>query len=249
MPADFATQSSCPQSEAGPVPRHVALVPDGNGRWATGRGLPRSAGHRAGVEAVQRAVAAALGHGIAVLTVHALSSENFRRPPDEVRSILGCVAHFLDAETPRACREGVRVTVIGRRDRLPDDILAAVVRAERATSAGRRLHLRIAVDYSSRGALAAAARDDARTRDDFAAALGADGPDGVPVPDVDLLVRTGGEMRLGDFLLWECAWAELVFLRTPWPDFGPVDFRAALAEFGRRDRRFGALPAVPGAAR
>lgn len=241
-PIDFAITSSL----------HVAVIPDGNGRWATARGLPRTDGHRAGIDAVRRTVTAAPDLGISTLTMHAFSCDNWRRPAPEVRAILGCVGRFLDAETPTCRREGIRVTVIGRRDRLPPEVLQSIERAERATADGERLHLRLAVDYSSRREIVAAARDDARTREDFDAALGADlrrGPDGGRVPDVDLVVRSGGEMRLGDFLLWECAYAELVFLPTPWPEFGAEDLAAAVAEFHGRERRFGALPvatAAPG---
>lgn len=229
-------------------PLHVAVIPDGNGRWATARGLPRSAGHRAGIDAVRRTVAAAPDLGIRTLTMHALSCDNWRRPLAEVHGILGCVAQFLGSETPACRREGIRVTVIGRRDRLPPDVLGAIRRAERATEDGDRLHLRLAVDYSSRREIVAAARDDARTREDFDAALGADGRDGHPVPDVDLVVRSGGEMRLGDFLLWESAYAELVFVPTPWPEFGAEDLAAAVAEFRGRERRFGGLPEAASAA-
>lgn len=244
MTADFAPQSSLPDRT---FRLHVALVPDANGRWATARGLPRAAGHRAGVDAVRRAVRAAPGLGIGTLTIHALSTDNWKRPLSEVLSILSLVADFLDGSLA-ACRErGVRVSVIGRRTRLPPSVLRSVETAERATRDGPALHLRLAVDYSSREAIVGAA---AAVRDTSGApwhaiteALGADDPLGTPVPDVDLLVRTGGEMRLGDFLLWECAYAEFVFLRKPWPEFRARDLAAAVAEFRRRERRFGALPA------
>lgn len=240
MSTHFAAESSL---------LHVALVPDGNGRWATARGMPRSAGHRAGVGAVRRAVRAAPSLGIGTLTVHALSTDNWRRPLAEVLSILGLVAEFLESEVDACRRNGVRVSVIGRRTRLPGDVLRAIERAERETRDGARLHLRLAVDYSSRDVLAeAAARLAASgeevTRASLDAALGDDDPGGRPVPDVDLLVRTGGEQRLGDFLLWEIAYAELVLLRRPWPEFRGRDLAAAVAEFRRRERRFGALPAA-----
>lgn len=219
---------------------HTAVVPDGNGRWAAAQGLPRTAGHRAGVEAVRRTVEVAPGLGIGTLTFHALSCDNWRRPAEEVRAILDCVGEFLAAETPTCRRNGVRVSVLGRRDRLPADLLATIERAEATTAGGRGLHLRLAVDYSARealvAALASARPGRASGRLSVARALG---------EDVDLLVRTGGEQRLGDFLLWECAYAELVFVPKPWPEFGPDDLAAAVVEFHRRERRFGGLTAVP----
>ncbi len=171
---------------------HVAIVMDGNGRWATRRRLPRVAGHRAGAEAVRRTVEAAPDAGVAALTLYAFSADNWKRPPE----------------------------LIGRRDRLPLPLVAAIDAAERATARGARLHLRLAVDYSSRWAIDA----------------------GVILPDVDLLIRTGGEQRLSDFLLWECAYAELYFSETMWPDFGAAHLAAAVAEFHARERRFGGLP-------
>lgn len=229
MPLHFAQQSSL----------HVAVIPDGNGRWATARGLPRAAGHRAGVEAVRRTVEAAPGLGIGTLTLHTFSCDNWRRPEAEVRSILGCVGELLVSETPACARNGVRVSVIGRRDRLPTDVLAAIERAEAATARGGSLHLRLALDYSARdaivGALACVPPDRKPSRLDVARCLGS---------DVDLLVRAGGEQRLGDFLLWECAYAELVFVQTPWPEFGADELAAAVVEFHRRERRFGGLPRV-----
>lgn len=239
MPSNFTPQSSL----------HVALMPDGNGRWATARGLPRSAGHRVGVDAVRAAVSAAPPLGIGTLTIHAFSSDNRKRPAPEVRAIFGFVREFLDAETRRCLVEDIRTTVIGRRDRLPADLLASVRAIESATAACRGLHLRLAVDYSARRAIVEAAREEARTAEDFDLAFGRDARDaarGAPVPPVDLLVRTGGEQRLSDFMLWECAYAELLFLPIAWPEFGPEAFRAAIDEFHRRERRFGGLPA-PGA--
>jgi len=246
------TQTSLPQPDGA---LHAALVPDGNGRWARARGLPRAAGHRAGLEAVRRAVRAAPALGIGTLTIDAISSDNWKRPRAEVLAILGLIAEFLVEIAAQRQPAGVRVTCIGRRDRLPDDVRRAIESAERATAAGPGLHLRLAVDYSSREAiLAAVAAAETRTRATVAAALGADGPPSSAVPDLDLLIRTGGELRLGDFLLWEGAYAELVFLRTPWPEFGADDLAAAVAEFRRRERRFGGLgaqgaDAAPGSTR
>ena len=223
---------------------HVAVIMDGNGRWATRRGLPRSAGHRAGVLAVRRVVEAAPDLGIATLTLFAFSSDNWRRPPDEVGALMALLKRYLKAELTRLVDSGVRLTVIGRRDRLPDGLSGAIAAAERACAHGTRLDLRIAIDYSSRDAIAnAAARWPAKrppARDAFARLLALQG--GHRGGDVDLLIRSGGEKRLSDFLLWELAYAELCFIDTLWPDFGADHLRAALDDFRRRERRFGGLP-------
>jgi undecaprenyl diphosphate synthase len=218
--------------------RHVAIIMDGNGRWASARGLPRVAGHRAGAEALRRTVEAAPDLGIRVLTVYAFSSDNWRRPRPEVSALMRMFHMYLRREQARCIENGVRVSVIGRRDRLPRLLLPAIEECERATASGRKLNLRLAVDYSSRDAIldAAAALKGKATREKLSAALGAQ--------DVDLLIRTGGEQRLSDFLLWECAYAELVFTPVMWPDFGPSDLEAAAAEFDSRERRFGALPSA-----
>lgn len=250
MSLNSSAQSSFPISpQAVPAgPAHVALLPDGNGRWAIARGLQRTEGHRAGVDVVRRVVRSAPDLGIRTLTVHAIASANWRRPPEEVGGILGCIGEFLDSERATCVSREVRVTVIGRRDRLPPDVLRSVEAVERATSDGRRLHLRLAVDYSSRETIRdAVTRTWGLGRDVVDRVLGGDGPPGSPVPEVDLVVRTGGEMRLSDFVLWECAYAELVFVPTLWPDFTEDDFAAAVAEFRRRDRRFGGLPSEAGA--
>lgn len=215
---------------------------DGNGRWAAARGLPRSAGHRAGADAVRRVIEAAPGLGIGMLTLYAFSSDNWRRPADEVTLLMQLLRRYLLAETASCVRNGVRLEVIGRRDRLPDSLVTALERTENATRSGRRLHLRIAVDYSARDAILRAARNGATiSRDQFASLL-AHAIHAESAPDVDVLVRTGGEQRLSDFLLWECAYAELVFTPRMWPDFTGEDLAAALREFTRRERRFGALP-------
>ena len=230
---------------------HVAIIMDGNGRWATARGLPRAAGHRRGAEAVRRAMEAAAPLGVGTLSLFAFSSDNWTRPPDEVASLLELFAEFLSAEVPALVEHGVRLGVLGRRDRLPPSLREAIERAERATAAGTRLRLRIAIDYSSRDAIVragAAAGPGGIDRAGFARWLAAAG-DGGDAPDVDLLIRTGGEQRLSDFLLWECAYAELVFLGRMWPDFDGDDLAAVLAEFRRRERRFGGLPAAAATAR
>lgn len=219
---------------------HVRVFPARNEPWAAAQGLSRAAGHRAGVEAVRRMLDVAPGLGIGTLTLHALSCDAWRLPAAEVRSILDCIGELLASETAACLRNGVRVSVIGRRNRLPDDLLARIERSEASTACGRGLHLRLAVDYSARDAIVAALASAryGRTleRPAVARALGS---------DVDLLVRTVGEQCLGDFLLWECAHAELVFVPKPWPEFGPDDLAAAVVEFHRRKRRLGALSGVP----
>jgi undecaprenyl diphosphate synthase len=217
---------------------HAAIIMDGNGRWATARGLPRIAGHRAGAEALRRAVETAPDLGVGTLTVYAFSSDNWQRPTAEVSALMKMFHSYLRREQADCVKNGVRVSVIGRRDRLPRMLLPVIEATEKATAAGKKLHLRIAVDYSSRSAILKAARKlkSKGTREDFAAALGG--------PDVDLLIRTGGEKRLSDFLLWECAYAELVFTPVMWPDFNSSDLGAAVAEFHSRERRFGAVPAA-----
>jgi undecaprenyl diphosphate synthase len=200
---------------------HVAIIMDGNGRWAARRGLPREAGHHAGVSALREIVEAAPRLGIGTLTVYAFSADNWRRPKAEVVALMTILRAYLQNELARLIKVGVRLTVIGRRDRLPDGIVGLIEHAEAVTAAGTRLHLRIAIDYSGRDAILAAA-----------------------APDVDLLIRTSGEQRLSDFLLWELAYAELYFTAQLWPDFGPADLAEALAQFAARNRRFGGLAEV-----
>ena len=229
---------------------------DGNGRWATARGWPRPAGHRAGAAAVRRTIEAAPGHGIELLTLYAFSSDNWRRPASEVRALLGLIGTTLRSQGDRCEARGVRMSVIGRRDRLPGELVDEIEAVEERTRSGRALHVQVAVDYSSRDAMAEAVRR-AASRADAVAEDAAVGPGGVggrevvrillsravhapaPLPDLDLVIRTGGEQRLSDFLLWEAAYAELCFTPVLWPDFGPDDLAEALADFNRRDRRFG----------
>jgi undecaprenyl diphosphate synthase len=216
---------------------HIGVIMDGNGRWATGRGLPRILGHRAGVEAARRVVEAAPDAGIATLTLFAFSSDNWRRPAAEVDALMRLMAAYLANETARCAAEGVRVEVIGRRDRLKSRLRDAIDAAEQATRHGRRLHLRLAVDYSGRDSILAAARGLREfSREALEEAMG---------PPVDLLIRTGGERRLSDFLLWESAYAELVFTTTMWPDFDRHALAAAVRDFRGRERRFGAIPPPP----
>ena len=229
---------------------HVAIIMDGNGRWAMRRGLPRVAGHRAGVASVRRVVERALDLGIARLTLYAFSSDNWRRPASEVESIFWLLRAFLRLETERLLRRGVRLQVIGLRDRLSKAVLHEIEKSEAATATGLNLHLCVAIDYSSRDAIARAAMATARSlaeegspspslfRQSLAQILMTDGG------EVDLLIRTGGEKRLSDFLLWECAYAELVFTDRMWPEFDQNDLDAAIDEFNRRERRFGEVSTV-----
>ena len=226
---------------------HVALIMDGNGRWAERQGLPRAAGHREGVEAVRRTVEAAPSLGIGTLTLFAFSSDNWRRPGREVQWLMRLFREYLRRETARAVAEAVRLSVIGRRDRLARGLDEAIRRAEAETAHGERLHLRIAVDYSARDSILRAAQcvttGTPLTREAFGRLLAIADHGRTTTPDVDLLVRTGGEQRLSDFLLWECAYAELVFTPCMWPDFGAPDLAAAVHAFHHRERRFGGLPA------
>jgi undecaprenyl diphosphate synthase len=229
---------------------HVALILDGNGRWAAAQGLPRTTGHRAGAETVRRVVRAAPELGVGTLTLYAFSSDNWQRPPLEVATLLGIFADYLRDEIATCRERGIRLSVIGRRDRLPLPLRGAIRAAERSTASGRRLWLRIAIDYSARDQILRAAerastiapRSPLR-RERFAALLGQAAGGHQPAPDVDLLIRTGGERRLSDFLLWECAYAELFFLDKAWPEFQPADLQQVVEEFRARDRRFGRLSA------
>jgi undecaprenyl diphosphate synthase len=229
-----------------PAGLHVAIIMDGNGRWATARGLPRLAGHRAGALAVRRTVEAAPRCGVRTLTLYAFSSDNWQRPPSEVSTLMQLFRDYLRKRTRDCVRHGVRISVIGRRDRLAPALVDAVVAAEKATSAGRALHLRIAVDYSARDAILRAAHRwkgaHEPSRQQFSCLLAEANHCPASAPDVDLLIRTGGEQRLSDFLLWESAYAELYFTPRMWPDFEGADLEAAVNDFHARDRRFGRLP-------
>lgn len=221
---------------------HVAIIMDGNGRWARARGLPRPAGHRAGATAVRRVVEAAPSYGIGVLTLYAFSSDNWKRPGPEVRALLRLLESYLRTEVASCVERGVRIEVLGRRDRLPARVLDAIEAAEQTTASGDVLRLRLAIDYSSRDAIVRAASHAPRSRAELARYL--DPAANRPAPEVDLLIRTGGEQRLSDFLLWESAYAELYFTEVAWPDFDGDALGAAVAEFGRRQRRFGGLESV-----
>jgi len=225
---------------------HVAIIMDGNGRWAERRGLPRVAGHRAGVMTARRIAEHAEEIGVRCLTLYAFSQDNWRRPAQEVERVFWLLRAFLRMETERLCERGARFEAIGRRDRIPEAALRAIERTEEATAGGDRLRLRLAIDYSARDAIARAAceaaalNDEALFRPDVLRgavtwALAGD------CGEVDLLIRTGGEKRLSDFLLWECAYAEMVFSSRMWPEFNEADLDAAVEEFRHRDRRFGGL--------
>jgi undecaprenyl diphosphate synthase len=223
---------------------HVGIIMDGNGRWASHRGLPRGAGHRAGADAVRRLVEAAPGTGVGVLTLYAFSADNWRRPGAEVAGLMRLFREYLRAETARCAAQGVRLEIIGRRDRLGVTLLRAVEASEAATSRGSNLRLRIAIDYSARDAILRAAqclRPGTSSRESFGRLI-AIVDHSSPVPELDLLIRTGGEQRLSDFLLWEAAYAELYFTGLMWPEFGEEALRSAIQDYANRERRFGGLP-------
>jgi undecaprenyl diphosphate synthase len=224
---------------------HVGIIMDGNGRWATRRGLSRLRGHEAGVEAIRRVVEAAPDQGVGTLTLYAFSSDNWRRPKAEVTGLMALLRFYLASEIESLVKNGVRLTVIGRRDRLPDGIASAIGKAEAATASGDVLHLRIAIDYSARDAILNAAVKLAGvaepSREKFSELVTGE----AGLRDVDLIIRTSGEQRLSDFLLWEGAYAELHFTKRMWPEFEAADLAEALASFQNRERRFGGLQSLP----
>jgi len=230
-------------------PAHVAIIMDGNGRWAAAKHLPRVAGHREGARAVRRTIEAAIRHGVGWLTLYAFSSENWRRPEGEVSDLTGLLRYYLRSEIAELDANGVRLRVIGERARFAADIQRELADAEARTAANRRLNLTVALSYGSRAEIAKAARRAAEAVRDgrldpagideqgFADMLSTSG-----IPDPDVLIRTSGEQRLSNFLLWQAAYAELVFLEVLWPDFDDTHFSAALAEYASRERRFGGRP-------
>jgi undecaprenyl diphosphate synthase len=233
---------SAPQNFAGP---HLAVIMDGNGRWATAHGLSRSAGHEAGLRTARDIVEAAAREGVGTLTLYAFSSDNWKRPSAEVTALMRLFRRALLGEAKRCLENGVRLTILGRRDRLPSSLRHTIEQVEALTATGARMHLRVAVDYSARDAVlraAAAMRADAVTREGFSELLARVDHDRMPPTDVDLVVRTGGEQRLSDFLLWECAYAELLFVQKMWPEFTADDLTEALEDFRGRNRRFGLAP-------
>ena len=232
------------------LPHHVAIIMDGNGRWAAARGLPRAAGHARGAEAARAAVRAATELGIGVLTLYGFSSENWQRPAEEVNDLLGLLRYYLGREVEDMHRNGVRLRMIGERERLPADLRDRIAHAEALTAANDAVLVQVAFSYGGRGEIVRAARrlveegaagrcsPDDIDENAFAARL-----DTAGIPDPDMLIRTGGEKRISNFLLWQAAYAELVFIDRLWPDFAKPDLEEALAEFGRRERRYGARAA------
>ncbi len=222
---------------------HVGIIMDGNGRWANAQGRPRFSGHRAGAEVVREVLETCPNLGVTTLTLFAFSSDNWQRPPREVHGLMQLFQYYIRGETARCIENGVRVSVIGRRDRLPEVLQEAVTQFETATANGRTVHLRLAVDYSSRDAIITAAQrcqeQGEVSREAMSRALSEIHHPGIIAPEVDLLIRTGGEQRLSDFLLWECAYAELYFTKRKWPEFTTQDLEVAVLEFQQRERRFG----------
>lgn len=233
------------------VPRHVGIIMDGNGRWAAARGMPRSFGHKAGVEAVRRAVRAAGELGIEYLTLYAFSSENWSRPVDEVHDLLGLMKFFITRDLAELCANGVRVRVLGRRDGLAPDILGLIETAEGRSRDNTALNLNIAFNYGARDEivrafqrLAARQAETGESAGDIDEAVIASCLDTAGLPDPELVIRTSGEMRLSNFMLWQAAYSEFVFLTCMWPDFDKVWLTKALEEFASRARRFGGVAAA-----
>jgi len=226
-------------------PFHVAIIMDGNGRWANTQGKPRFFGHRAGAENLRSIVESCPQSGITILTAYAFSSDNWGRPRQEVKMLMRLFNTYLQTEIKNLIKNGVKLTFIGRRDRFDASILSKMENAERATAHGKTLNLRLAVDYSARDMLIEAAKilgDSEATRKNYSRALAKAQHSATNTPDVDLLIRTGGEKRLSDFLLWECAYAELFFSPVMWPEFNPEYLQAAVDDFKHRERRFGCIP-------
>jgi undecaprenyl diphosphate synthase len=230
-----------------PLPRHIAIIMDGNGRWAQSRGLPRIAGHRQGAEAVRRAVRAAGELGIPYLTLFGFSSENWKRPLAEIDDLMGLLRHYLRGEIAELHRNGVRLRVIGDRERLAPDIVTLIANAEELTRENSGVNLTIALSYGGRAEIVAAVRAIAARAVDGTLPPEQIGEEVISrhlftadIPDPDLLIRTSGEQRISNFLLWQCAYSELVFTKTLWPDFGQADLEQAIADFGGRERRYGA---------
>lgn len=232
------------------MPRHVAIIMDGNGRWAARRGLPRTAGHRAGVDALRRAVRAAAEFGIEYLTIYSFSSENWSRPASEVSFLLDLLRRFIRQDVAELHRSGVRIKVVGSRDDLDPGIVSLLNDAERLTHDNSTLNLVVAFNYGSRqeisravSAIAEKIASGEMCASDISPELFAENLDTAGIPDPDLLIRTGGEQRISNFLLWQCAYTEFVFVDEFWPDFTQEIFARALGEFSLRDRRFGGIEA------
>jgi undecaprenyl diphosphate synthase len=230
-----------------PVPRHIAIIMDGNGRWAKARGLPRIAGHRRGAEAARRTVIAAAELGVPYLTLFGFSSENWKRPAAEIEDLMALLRHYLRGEIAELHRNGVRLKVIGDLGKLDPDIISLIKHAEAMTGGNTRIELTIALSYGGRAEIVAAVRDIARQVGSGSLAVAAIDEScfahhlfTAALPDPDLLIRTSGEQRLSNFLLWQCAYSEFVFTKTLWPDFSKSDLQQAIDEFCGRDRRYGA---------
>jgi undecaprenyl diphosphate synthase len=221
------------------VARSVAIIMDGNARWARRRGLPVAAGHRAGTKALRRTVEAAIDLGVESLAVYAFSTENWARPPDEVELLMEIFTETIERELPDLVRQGVRTRFIGRRDRAPDELRERMAALERETEPNRRLNLWIAFDYGGRAEIVEAARRAAEAEVELDETTFASFLYAPEMPDPDLLIRTSGELRVSNFLLWQLAYAELVFVETLWPDFGEDELRSALEDYASRRRRFG----------
>jgi undecaprenyl diphosphate synthase len=229
------------------VPQHIAIIMDGNGRWAQARGLPRIAGHRRGAEAARRAVVAAAELGVPYLTLFGFSSENWKRPPAEIQDLMGLLRHYLRGEIAELHRNGARLKVIGELARLPADIIDLIDHAEAVTRDNTRITVTMALSYGGRAEIVAAMRAIAQQVAEGRLAADAIDEDCLAghlftsdIPDPDLLIRTSGELRISNFLLWQCAYSELVFIRTLWPDFSKSDLELAIGEFRSRERRYGA---------
>jgi undecaprenyl diphosphate synthase len=228
---------------------HVAIIMDGNGRWAKHRGLPRAFGHRAGVQALRRTIQAAPDLGIGCLTVFGFSTENWRRPAAEVEELMGLLRGYVASDLDQLAREGVRIKVVGRRDRLPPDILDIIETAETRTAANTRFMLQVAFNYGGKADIVDAARRLAAAVQNGELCADEIDEDAVSgalstalAPALDMVIRTSGERRLSNFLLWESAYAELIFQDVLWPDYGPAELAAAIAEYGGRERRYGGSP-------
>ena len=223
------------------MPKHVAIIMDGNGRWATRRGLPRTAGHKQGAEAARRAVEAATDLGIEYLTLFGFSSENWSRPESEVQELMKLLRYYLRSETAELHKNGARLRVIGDRSAFAADIVQLIEHAEELTKDNEAINVVIALNYGGRhDILQAVEKTLAQNPDDIEAVFKANLMT-ADIPDPDLLIRTSGEQRISNFLLWQCAYSELIFTETLWPDFSREDLEAAIAEFSNRDRRFGAV--------
>jgi len=230
-----------------PLPRHIAIIMDGNGRWAQARGLPRIAGHRRGAEAVRATLSAAADLGIPYLTLFGFSSENWKRPRGEIEDLMGLLRHYLRGEIAELHQKGVRLRVIGELSRLAPDLGTLIANAEELTRNNRRINLTVALSYGGRAEIVAAARTIAAKAAAGQVAIGQIDEELISrhlftaeLPDPDLLIRTSGEQRISNFMLWQCAYAELVFTKTLWPDFGRSDLEQAIADYCGRERRYGA---------